>query len=153
MESVWDYPRPPRLEPVSQRLEVIFGGKTIAMTANGYRVLETSHPPVYYFPPQDVDTSALKHSIGRSWCEFKGCALYWSVEVDSRAAERAAWSYPSPAEPYSAIANFYAFYASKMDQCRVGGELARPQQGDFCGGWITQNIVGPFKGIPGSKHW
>ncbi|MBW7970640.1 DUF427 domain-containing protein [Bradyrhizobium sp. BR 10289] len=153
MESVWDYPRPPRLEPVFRRLEVIFAGKTVAMTLNGYRVLETSHPPVYYFPPSDVDTAILKSSGGPSWCEFKGLAVYWSVEADGRIADRAAWSYPNPTEDYSAIANFYAFYASKMDRCYVGDELVTPQPGGFYGGWITSDLVGPFKGVPGSKDW
>ncbi|QAU44392.1 DUF427 domain-containing protein [Bradyrhizobium guangzhouense] len=153
MESVWDYPRPPRLEPVSQQLEVIFNGKTVARTTHGYRVLETSHPPVYYFPPADVDLTTLASAEGRSWCEFKGLALYWAVEVDGKTADKAAWCYPNPTEPYSAISGFYAFYASRVDQCKVGGELVRAQPGDFYGGWITSDIVGPFKGIPGSRHW
>jgi len=153
MESVWDYPRPPRLEPVSKRLEVILAGRSIAMTVNGYRVLETSHPPVYYFPPSDVDITILKSTGGSSWCEFKGLARYWSVEVDDRLVDRAAWSYPNPTDPFSAIANFYAFYAWKMDKCYVGDDLATPQAGDFYGGWITSDLKGPFKGGPGSRHW
>ena len=153
MQSVWGYPRPPRLEAVPKRLEVFFGGITIAKTTHGYRILETSHPPVYYFPPEDVELTVLRSAVGRSWCEFKGLALYWSVEVDGKIADKAAWSYPNPTEPYYAIANFYAFYASKMDKCYVGDDAARPQAGEFYGGWITPDIIGPFKGAAGSEHW
>jgi uncharacterized protein (DUF427 family) len=153
MESVWDYPRPPRIEAVPKRLEVVFAGRTIALTMRGLRVLETSHPPVYYFPPTDVETAALAKTAGTSWCEFKGMAFYWSLHLDDKSADRAVWSYPNPIEAYSELAGFFAFYASKMDKCFVGDQLVRPQQGDFYGGWITEDLTGPFKGAPGSASW
>jgi len=152
-ESVWDYPRPPRMEPVSDRIEVVFGGRTLARSERGYRVLEASHPPVYYFPPADVDLQMLIRAAGSSWYEFKGQAIYWSVGFDGKVVERVAWSYPNPSAPFSAIAEFLAFYASKMEKCRVGGKSVIPQEGDFYGGWITEGIVGPFKGRPGSEAW
>lgn len=152
-ESVWDYPRPPRLERVSAKLRVTFAGETIAETDHGYRVLETSHPPVYYFPPSDVQHDCLAAAPGRSLCEFKGMARYWTLNVGSRRAEKVAWSYPEPTERYQALKNFFAFYASRVDGCWVGGERAEAQTGDFYGGWITSRIVGPFKGPPGTLGW
>lgn len=152
-ESVWDYPRPPRLEPVKERLRVTFAGETIAETRDGYRVLETSHPPVYYFPPSDVRLDLLVASHGRSFCEFKGVACYLSLDVRGVRAERAAWSYPDPTDSFRAIADFPAFYASRVDACWVGDERVQAQAGDFYGGWITSRIVGPFKGPPGTRGW
>ena len=152
-ESVWDYPRPPRLEQVSERLRVVFKHRTIADTGGGYRVLETSHPPVYYIPPIDIAQEFLHAAPGSSWCEFKGTATYWSIDVDGQRVENAAWSYPDPAPAFAAIAGCLAFYASRVDQCWVGDERVQPQQGDFYGGWITSRIVGPFKGGPGTRGW
>ncbi|WP_291860928.1 DUF427 domain-containing protein [Bradyrhizobium sp.] len=152
-ESVWDYPRPPCLERVSERLRVTLNGQTIADTTAGYRVLETSHPPVYYIPPADVARRYLLAAPGSSWCEFKGHAKYWSVDVDGRRAENAAWSYPTPAPAFADIAGYLAFYASRVDQCYVGDERVQPQQGDFYGGWITSRVVGPFKGGAGTRGW
>ena len=152
-ESVWDYPRPPRLEKVTVRLRVIFCGQTIADTTSGYRVLETSHPPVYYIPPDDIAQQYLQGAPGSSWCEFKGHARYWSLNVDGRAAENAAWSYPTPSAAFSDIAGYLAFYASRVDQCWVDDERVQPQEGDFYGGWITSRIVGPFKGGAGTRGW
>lgn len=152
-ESVWDYPRPPRLEQVSERLRVIFNGATIADTTAGYRVLETSHPPVYYIPPTAIIQPYLLAAPGSSWCEFKGHAKYWSVDVNGRHAENAAWSYPTPSPAFADIAGYLAFYASRVDECWVGEERVQPQQGDFYGGWITSRIVGPFKGGAGTHGW
>ena len=152
-ESVWDYPRPPRLEAASQRLRVVFAGRTVADTTAGFRLLETSHPPVYYLPPADVDTALLQPAPGSSFCEFKGEARYWTLAADGRTAPRAAWSYPRPGAPYRAIAGYFAFYASKVDECWVGGHQAERQEGDFYGGWITPGIKGPFKGGPGTWGW
>lgn len=152
-ESVWDYPRPPRLEKVGERLRVIFNAQTIADTEAGYRVLETSHPPVYYIPLSDIAQHYLLPAPGSSWCEFKGHAKYWSLDVDGRPAENAAWSYPKPAPAFAAIAGYLAFYASRVDACWVGDERVQPQQGDFYGGWITSRIVGPFKGAAGTRGW
>jgi uncharacterized protein (DUF427 family) len=152
-ESVWDYPRPPRLENVSERLRVIFHGRTIADTIEGYRVLETSHPPVYYIPPHDIAQQYLVGAPGSSWCEFKGQAKYWSLDVDGSQSKNAAWSYPAPSPAFAGIAGHLAFYASRVDACWVGEERVLPQQGDFYGGWITSRIVGPFKGGAGTRGW
>lgn len=152
-ESVWDYPRPPRLEPVDASIRVVFNGVTIAHTDNALRILETSHPPTYYIPPDDVRTEYLLESSRATRCEWKGRAVYYTVEVDDRRSEYAAWSYPSPDARYADLKDHFAFYASKMDACYVGDEEAHAQEGDFYGGWITSNIVGPFKGSPGTVGW
>ena len=152
-ELVWDYPRPPRLEKASVRLRVVFNGQTIADTMSGYRVLETSHPPVYYLPVADIVQPYLRAAGGSSWCEFKGAAKYWSLDVDGKQAENVAWSYPSPSPAFAEIAGYLAFYASRVDECWVDDERVQPQQGDFYGGWITSRIVGPFKGGVGTRGW
>ncbi|MBR1088419.1 DUF427 domain-containing protein [Bradyrhizobium manausense] len=152
-ESVWDYPRPPRLEKTSARLRVIFNGHTIADTISGYRVLETSHPPVYYIPPDAIARNYLLDAPGGSWCEFKGHAKYWSLDVLGRKSERAAWSYPAPTPQFADIAGYLAFYASRVDECWVDDDRVQPQEGDFYGGWITSRIVGPFKGGAGTRGW
>jgi uncharacterized protein (DUF427 family) len=152
-ESVWDYPRPPRLEPTAKRLRVVFGGMTLAETTRGLRVLETSHPPVYYFPPADVRMECLVPARGGSFCEWKGMAAYFDVEVGDGRAAKAAWAYPDPTPAFLAIKDHLAFYPHLMDACLVGEERVRPQAGGFYGGWITGDIVGPFKGAPGSAGW
>lgn len=151
-ESVWDYPRPPRLEPVSERLRVVFGGEVIAETTRGYRVLETSHPPVYYFPPEDV-TEAVVRGEGSSFCEWKGRARYYGVTVGPERVDKVAWAYPTPTPAFADIAGYIAFYCAPMDSCWVGDEEATPQPGGFYGGWVTSGVVGPFKGEPGTMHW
>ncbi|MEM1344406.1 MAG: DUF427 domain-containing protein [Pseudomonadota bacterium] len=151
-ESVWDYPRPPRLEPVPERLRAVFAGQTVAETTRGYRILETSHPPVYAFPPEDV-AEVLQAVQGATWCEFKGRAQYWDLVVGARSAPRAAWSYPDPTPDFTAIANHLSFYASRLDEAWVGDERVRAQEGDFYGGWITSRVTGPFKGPPGTRFW
>ena len=152
-ESVWDYPRPPRLEMVSEKLRVIFAGEVIAETTQGCRVLETSHPPVYYFPPSDVRHERLVAAPGGSYCEYKGMARYWTLIAGGRQAEKAAWSYPDPTERFHKLKDFFAFYASRVDYCSVGDERVEAQTGDFYGGWITSRIIGPFKGPPGTLGW
>lgn len=152
-ESVWDYPRPPRLEPTSQRLRVVFNGVTIADTRQGYRILETSHPPGYYIPPADIQMQYLLRTAGSSFCEFKGRAGYYTVAVGDRRAEDVGWYYLDPPPAYAPIAGFVAFYAGKLDACYVDDELVTPQPGGFYGGWITANVVGPFKGGPGTWGW
>ncbi len=152
-ESVWDYPRPPRLEPVRERLRVSFGGETVAETDRGFRVLETSHPPVYYFPPTDLRREFLIAAGKRSVCEFKGVAVYWTLDVNGQRATAAAWSYPDPTDGFREIADYLAFYASRVDGCWVGDERVAPQDGDFYGGWITSRIVGQFKGPAGTQGW
>lgn len=153
-ESVWDYPRPPRVERVPQRVRVIFNGLTIADTTRALRVLETSSPPVYYIPRADIRMEALRESSGHAtFCEWKGRATYYTVQVGERQARHAAWSYRSPAPGYEPIQDHLAFYAGPMDGCFVGEERVQPQAGDFYGGWITSTIVGPFKGEPGTLGW
>ena len=152
-ESVWDYPRPPRLERVSDRLRVVLAGEAIAETDQGYRVLETSHPPVYYLPRSDTRQDLLVAARGRSYCEFKGIAQYWTLDVGGHISEKAAWSYPDPTPEFRAIRDFVAFYASRVDECWVGEERVQAQTGDFYGGWITSKVVGPFKGAPGTVGW
>ncbi len=152
-ESVWDYPRPPGVEPCKQRVRVEFNGETVADTARAYRLLETSHPPTYYIPQADVRTEFLKPSVGHSFCEFKGEARYWDLQVGSRTSRNAAWSYASPNRPYALLRDYLSFYAGRVDACFVDQERVQPQQGDFYGGWITSHVVGPFKGGPGTKQW
>lgn len=152
-ESVWDYPRPPRLEPVTERLRVVLGGVTIADTRHGFRVLETSHPPTYYLPVTDVLPDVLVRVDGASWCEWKGAAHYYDVRVGDRLAPRAAWGYATPNAAYAALANTVAFFAARMDACFVDDEQVVPQPGDFYGGWITRRVVGPFKGGAGTRGW
>lgn len=152
-ESVWDYPRPPRLEDFHGHIRVIFNGKVIADTQKAKRVLETSHPPVYYIPPEDIAMEYLEKSSGASFCEWKGQALYYSVVVGQYRADKVAWYYPDPTEPFSAIRDYVAFYAGPMDACMVDDEQVVTQPGGFYGGWITSKIVGPFKGQPGTGNW
>jgi uncharacterized protein (DUF427 family) len=152
-ESVWDYPRPPRHEPVSRRIRIIFNGAMIVDTVGARRVLETSHPPVYYIPPSDILPGALVPAAGTTWCEWKGQAAYFSLAVGQRRVERVAWSYLNPTPAFVAIAGYVAFYAGPMDACFVGEEKVRPQPGNFYGGWITSDVVGPFKGEPDSAGW
>jgi uncharacterized protein (DUF427 family) len=149
-ESVWDYPRPPRLEEVNARIRVVFNGTTIADTHRSKRVLETSHPPNYYIPPEDVNMQFLQKTPGSSVCEWKGTATYYTVVVGRQRAERAAWSYPNPTIAFAVIRDYVAFYAGAVDECYVDGERVTPQPGGFYGGWITKNILGPFKGEPGT---
>jgi uncharacterized protein (DUF427 family) len=152
-ESVWDYPRPPRLEDVPQRLRVVFNGVTIADTQRGMRILETSHPPTYYFPPEDVRTEYLQMVDGTTFCEWKGAAIYYTITVNGKTAERAAWAYPNPPAAYAALQNHLCFYPTPMDACYVGDEQVQSQAGSYYGGWITNMVVGPFKGEPGSWGW
>jgi uncharacterized protein (DUF427 family) len=147
-ESVWDYPRPPRLERSDLRIRVELRGLVIADTASAYRVLETSHPPVYYIPRDDT-VGLVESRAGTTWCEYKGHASY----LDAGGETKIAWYYAAPSRGYEAIAGFVAFYPGRVDACWVGGERVRAQEGDFYGGWITSNIVGPFKGAPGTRGW
>lgn len=152
-ESVWDYPRPPRIEPSTKHVQVFFAGELVAASRRALRVLETSHPPVYYLPPADVRTELLSRAAGRSFCEFKGGAVYWTLQVDKDVSEDAAWSYPDPAEGFGSLRDHLAFYPSRVSDCFVDGERVAAQAGDFYGGWITSEIKGPFKGGPGTWGW
>jgi len=153
-ESVWDYPRPPRLEESKKHITVIFNGVVIAETERAKRILETSHPPVYYIPPEDVKLEQYFSETPRTtFCEWKGGASYYTITVGEKIGTNAAWFYQHPTHPYEALANHVAFYPGKMDACIVDGEQVQAQQGDFYGGWITNEIVGPFKGEVGTHGW
>jgi uncharacterized protein (DUF427 family) len=152
-ESVWDYPRPPRVERTNKHIQVVFNGVIIADTKRALRVLETSHPPVYYVPPEDVKREYLSETDRHTFCEFKGMASYYTVSVNGKTARHAAWYYANPVPAYNTLHNHVAFYPSRMDACYVNGELAQPQEGDFYGGWITHDIKGPFKGGLGTVGW
>lgn len=153
-ESVWDYPRPPRVEPTSRRIRVVLGGETIVDTTRAQRVLETSHPPVYHVPAADVRPGALEPAGGGgTFCEWKGRATYFDVVAGGQRASRAAWTYRDPAPGFESIRDGVAFYAGAMDACFVDDERVTPQPGGFYGGWITADLEGPFKGVPGSGGW
>ena len=152
-ESVWDYPRPPRLERVERHVQIVFAGLLIVDAPWCHRVLETSHPPVYYIAREHVLAGALVPAAGSSFCEWKGTASYFDVVANGQRAERAAWSYPHPSPSFVAITDAVAFYAQAMDRCTIDDEVVTPQPGSFYGGWITSDIVGPFKGEPGSLGW
>jgi uncharacterized protein (DUF427 family) len=152
-ESVWDYPRPPRVEPTDELVVVEAGGRVIAETRRAVRVLETSQAPGYYLPPDDVDLTALEPSPRTTVCEWKGRAAYWDLVVGERRVAAAVWGYPAPAPGYEAIAGHLAFYPQHVDACLVDGERVQANEGDFYGGWITSKVVGPFKGGAGTWGW
>lgn len=153
-ESVWDYPRPPRIEPSRRRVRVVFAGEVVARSDRALRVLETSSPPTYYLPPEDVRTDLLRPGGGRqTFCEWKGLADHLDVVVGGRVAREAAWSYPSPNRDFVSIAGWISFYPGRVDACFLDEEPVRPQPGAYYGGWITDDIVGPFKGEPGTDGW
>jgi uncharacterized protein (DUF427 family) len=152
-ESVWDYPRPPRLEPVHARVTVELGGQLIADTTRAVRVLETSHPPAFYLPPEDFVVGALVPAAGSSFCEFKGEASYYDLIGGDAVAPSAGWFYSEPSRRFKSISGFVSVYPGRMDRCTVDGEQVIAQEGGFYGGWITANIVGPFKGATGTWGW
>ncbi len=153
-ESVWDYPRPPRMEESNKHIQVVYNGIVIAESRRAKRILETSHPPVYYLPPEDVQVAEyFKPTTHTTFCEWKGAASYYTLSVGNKSIPNAAWYYRQPTYPYEALANYIAFYPSKMDACYINGEKVRAQPGDFYGGWITSEVVGPFKGGAGTFGW
>jgi uncharacterized protein (DUF427 family) len=141
------------MEPVGQRVTVEFAGRFVADSAGAVRVLETSHPPTVYVPPGDLDGDLLRAAGGASLCEWKGTAAYVDLVVGDAVSERAGWSYRSPVPAFAELKDFVAFYPSRVDRCTIGGEVVQAQEGDFYGGWITSNLVGPFKGPPGTRGW
>ncbi len=152
-ESVWDYPRPPCVELTTRHIEVFAGGALLAETRRAQRLLETSHPPTYYLPRADIDMTRLIASPRQSFCEWKGVASYFHVLVGEALLRDVAWTYEAPTSGFAALASHVAFYAAAMDRCLVDGELVRPQPGGFYGGWVTDDVVGPFKGSPGTMGW
>ncbi|WP_218932218.1 DUF427 domain-containing protein [Adhaeretor mobilis] len=141
------------IEDCTARIRVVVCEFTVADSTNSKRVLETSHPPVYYIPPQDVSVTCLKLSDHMSWCEWKGSARYYALTIGDQTVSDVAWCYPDPAPRFAELQDHLAFYPSKADACYVDDELVRPQKGDFYGGWITEQIVGPFKGGPATMRW
>lgn len=152
-ESVWAYPRPPRLETFAGSITVELGGRVIASTDRAWRVLETSHPPTYYLPASAFCDGVLREAAGSSWCEWKGAAGYYDLISPARTAERAGWTYRNPTRSFEPITGAIAVMAARVDRCTVNGEQVQPQPGGFYGGWITTWVKGPFKGIPGSTGW
>ncbi|GAC1475615.1 MAG: DUF427 domain-containing protein [Candidatus Dormibacteraceae bacterium] len=152
-ESVWDYPRPPRVEPLLHIARVQFDGITIARSGSALRVLETSHPPTIYFPPADVRLELLKPAKRATWCEWKGQASYFDIAAEHQTSSLAAWSYAEPALAYRALKDHVAFYPGRVDACFIDDERVTAQPGDFYGGWITVDIVGPFKGAAWTAGW
>lgn len=154
MENVWDYPRPPALEPCARRVRVRLGGVTIADSTRALRVLETTHPPGIYVPPQDIVAGALVPADTRpTFCEFKGTAVYFDVHGGDAVVAAAAWAYPDPVAAYAPLRDHVSFYPGRMDECLLDGEVVQAQEGGFYGGWITADLAGPFKGGAGTRGW
>lgn len=145
-ESVWDYPRPPRLENSTKSIRVVAGGEVLAESVHAKRVLETSHPPVYYIPPKDIRMELLRTTDKHSFCEWKGVARYYNIVIGEVRIPYAAWAYPAPRHAFESFRDYLAFYPHLVDACFVDGERVTQQAGGFYGGWITSDIVGPFKG-------
>jgi uncharacterized protein (DUF427 family) len=152
-ESVWDYPRPPRVERSDELVEVRLGGRVVARSDRTLRVLETSHPPTYYLPEDAFAPGVLQPVEGRTYCEYKGVAAYYDLVAGEVVAPRAAWTYPAPTAGFEQILGHVAVMPGAVDSCTVDGEVVRPQEGGFYGGWVTSRVVGPFKGGPGTWGW
>jgi len=152
-ESVWSFPRPAIAEPSQARVVIEHRGRTVADTRAAIRTLETSHPPSYYIPRTDIAAGLLRRAPGSSICEWKGAATYWDVVVGEIVLPRVGWSYASPTPAFALLRDHVAFYAGPFDRCSMDSETVTPQPGDFYGGWITSQVAGPFKGIPGSRFW
>jgi uncharacterized protein (DUF427 family) len=152
-ESVWDYPRPPRVEASNKHVKIIFNHVVIAESHQTQRILETSHPPVFYIPWADLDQAYFHPTPKTTFCEWKGVASYFTITVGNKSADSVAWSYRNPIPAFAAIQDHIAVYPSRMDSCYLDEERVQAQPGDFYGGWITSDIVGPFKGGAGSWGW
>lgn len=150
---MWDYPRPPRVEPSDELVEIVYHGERVARSRRAMRVLETSHPPTYYLPSDDFADGVLQPALGASWCEWKGAAAYFDIVCGAARSHQAAWAYEAPTPGFAAVAGMIAVMPAAVDCCFVDGELVTPQEGGFYGGWITSRVVGPFKGGPGTEGW
>ena len=154
MESVWDYPRPPAVEPCPRRVRVDLAGQILAHSDHALRALETSHPPTIYIPRDDVRMDLLVPSRQRpTLCEFKGAARYLDALIGNRRYEAVAWTYPQPSPGYEALKGHFAFYPGRIDAAWLDDERVLAQEGDFYGGWISTELIGPFKGAPGTSRW
>ncbi|MFW6368476.1 MAG: DUF427 domain-containing protein [Spirochaetota bacterium] len=152
-ESVWDYPRPPAMDHSPEHVQVLWHGHELVNTTRSVRVLETSHPPTYYFHPDDVNMSILEEATGATFCEWKGRARYFDIVDGTDRISKAVWSYPEPTRAFMDIAGWFSLYPSSVDRCLVDGEEITPQKGHYYGGWITPGIRGPFKGGAGTHGW
>ena len=154
-ESVWDYPRPPRVEPLDRHVRIVLGGETIAESDRAFRVLETASPPTIYVPREDVREGVLIEAGNdvHTECEWKGTASYVHAEAGGKRAQRVAWFYPEPKQGFEQLEDHLAFYPRRVDAAYLDDELVTPQPGAYYGGWITEEIEGPFKGEPGSEGW
>jgi uncharacterized protein (DUF427 family) len=152
-QSVWDFPRPAIAERCIAHVMIEHAGHIIADTRSSIRTLETSHPPSYYIPPEAIEPGVLRRAGGGSFCEWKGAALYWDVVIGDLVLPRVGWSYPDPTPPFAMLRDHVVFYAAPFDRCSIDGKTVVPQPGTFYGGWITPDLAGPFKGIPGSTGW
>jgi len=152
-ESAWSYPRPAIAQRCSSLILIEHRGLIVARTRHAIRVLETSHPPSYYIPPDEIASGVLRASAARSFCEWKGTARFWNVKVDGDLLREAGWSYSDPTSSFAILRDHVSFYAGLFDRCSVDGETVTPQSGAFYGGWITSRVAGPFKGEPGSDGW
>jgi uncharacterized protein (DUF427 family) len=150
-ESVWDYPRPPKLAPDGRLVEVYYGNQAVASSNETYRVLETASPPSFYIPPKDVNWELISVTPGSSVCEWKGVAKYWTLSSNPKVGV-VGWSYSDPTPAFEQIRDYISFYPAAL-VCHVSGERVSAQPGQFYGGWITKEIVGPFKGGPGTEYW
>jgi uncharacterized protein (DUF427 family) len=150
---VADFPRPPAIEANTNRVRIVLGGETIAEAAAGWRILETTHPPTYYIPRESFREGAIVASARRSFCEWKGAASYVTLRGGGRVERDAGWFYPDPSPPYAALRDHVAVYAGRTDGCFIDDERVTPQPGGFYGGWITADLIGPFKGAPGTEFW
>ena len=151
-ESVWDYPRPPVLVEERRRVTINWGNIRVLSTDRCFRVLETASPPTFYFSPGDVPPGLLVAARGQSHCEWKGVARYWTLRNQHADLPRVAWSYPSPSPAFAAIADWLASYPQDLE-CLIDDERVRPQGGPFYGGWVTYEIIGPWKGQAGTGGW
>ena len=151
--SVWTFPRPAIAEASDRHVRIEHAGVVVADTRAPVRTLETSHPPTWYLPPPDLAMDMLRPSDRRSFCEWKGHAAYWHLDIDGQLLRDVAWSYPDPSRAFHGLRDHLAFYAGPLDLCTVDGERVTPQPGGFYGGWITSDLAGPFKGVPGSVGW
>jgi uncharacterized protein (DUF427 family) len=152
-QSVWDFPRPPRIEPVAEIVRVVFGGRVIAESAEALRVLETASPPTVYVPPGDTEHDALVGSATITLCEWKGRARHFGLAFGPSVAVDAAWAYEDPFPEFERLRGYLSFHPGRVDRCSIGGSTALPQPGEYYGGWVTPDLVGPFKGAPGSAGW
>ena len=153
VENVWDYPRPPSIEPSDEEIVVVLGGVEVARTSASYRICETSHPPTYYLPAEAFVDGALRPVPGQTYCEWKGVASYFDLVGGDRVVSAGAWTYEEPTAGYGDLVGHVALYPGKVDACTVDGETVQAQEGDFYGGWITSRVTGPFKGAPGTLGW